>query len=101
MAAFGVTALLLATIGLYGVMSFYVSQRTREMGLWAALGARPEQILGHVFRQGAWMAGTGVVCGLGAAAVVTRWLGSLLFGVQPMDPLTLALAAGTLMSVAA
>lgn len=98
---FGVTALLLATVGLYGVMSFYVSQRSREMGLRAALGARPEQILGHVFRLGAWMVGAGVARGLGAAAVMTRWLGSLLFGVQPVDPATFAMAAALLSGVAA
>lgn len=98
---FGVTALLLATVGLYGVMSFYVGQRTREMGLRAALGARPDQILRHVFRQGASMAAAGIACGLLAAAVVTRSIRSLLFDVQPMDPATFLLAAVLLASVAA
>jgi len=98
---FGATALLLATVGLYGVMSFYVSQRTREMGLRAALGARPEQILGHVFRQGAWMLGVGLACGLIVAGVVTRWIASLLFGVSPMDAPAFALAAALLLAVAA
>jgi putative ABC transport system permease protein len=98
---FGITALLLATVGLYGVMSFYVAQRTREMGLRAALGARPEQILGHVFRQGVSMTAAGVVCGLGAAAAVTRWIASLLFGVQPLDVVTFALAPAALIAVAA
>jgi ABC-type antimicrobial peptide transport system permease subunit len=98
---FGATALLLATIGLYGVMSFYVSQRTREMGLRAALGARPGQILGHVFRQGAWMLGAGVAGGLIAAAVVTRWIASLLFGVSSIDAPAFAVAAALLLAVAA
>jgi ABC-type antimicrobial peptide transport system permease subunit len=98
---FGVTALLLATVGLYGVMSFYVAQRTREIGLRAALGARPEQILRHVFRQGAWMTGAGLVCGLAAAAAVTRWIASLLFDVQPLDAVTFAVAPVVLAAVAA
>jgi putative ABC transport system permease protein len=98
---FGITALLLATVGLYGVMSFYVAQRTREMGLRAALGARPEQILGHVFRQGVWMTMAGVACGLAAAAAVTRWIASLLFGVQPLDAVTFLVAPVLLAVVAA
>jgi putative ABC transport system permease protein len=98
---FGIAALLLATVGLYGVMSFYVSQRTREMGLRAALGARPEQILRLVFRQGASVTGAGIATGLIAAAVVTRSIGSLLFGVQPIDPATFTLAAALLAGVAA
>jgi ABC-type antimicrobial peptide transport system permease subunit len=81
-------------------MSFYVGQRTREMGLRAALGARPDQILGHVFRQGASMAAAGIACGLLAAAVVTRSIRSLLFDVQPMDPATFLLAAVLLASAA-
>jgi hypothetical protein len=97
---FGVTALLLATVGLYGVMSFYVSQRTREMGLRAALGARPEQILRHVLRQGVWTVVAGVAAGLCAAAVATRWIGSLLFGVEPLDGAAFAGAAATLTIVA-
>jgi putative ABC transport system permease protein len=100
LALFGLTALLLATIGLYGVMSFYVAERTREMGLRAALGAQPGQILAHVFRLGAWMAAGGIVSGLLAASMATRWVASLLFGVQPLDPLTFLLAPVTLIVVA-
>jgi putative ABC transport system permease protein len=98
---FGLTALLLATVGLYGVMSFYVSQHTREMGLRAALGARPEQILTHVFRQGASMTAAGVALGLIAATLGTRWMASLLFEVQPMDPVAFAISAALLAAVAA
>jgi len=87
---FGVTALLLASIGLYGVTSFFVSQRSREIGLRAALGAQPGQILAHVFRQGAWMAGVGLAAGLGAAAILTRFIASLLFGIGAVDPITFA-----------
>jgi len=85
---FGLTALLLAAIGLYGVTSFFVAQRRREMGLRAALGARPAQLLGHVFRQGAAMAGAGIGAGLLAAVLLSRSMASLLFGVSTLDPLT-------------
>jgi len=98
---FGVTALLLASIGLYGVTSFFVSQRSREIGLRAALGAQPGQILAHVFRQGAWMAGVGLAAGLGAAAILTRFIASLLFGIGAVDPITFAAVPLLLAMVAA
>jgi predicted permease len=101
LALFGGTALVLAMVGLYGVMSFFVSQRGREMGLRAALGARPGQILAHVFRQGAWMTAAGVALGIGAAAAAARSLETLLFGVTPWDPLAFALGPTLLVVVAA
>ncbi|HLK64156.1 MAG TPA: ABC transporter permease [Bryobacteraceae bacterium] len=88
---FGGTALLLSIVGLYGVVSFFVSQRSREIGLRAALGAQPRQILAHIFRQGAVMTGAGVVGGLAAAAFLSKSIASLLFGIAPVDPLTFAL----------
>jgi putative ABC transport system permease protein len=97
---FGATALLLAAVGLYGVTSFFVSQRRREIGLRAALGAQPVQILTHVFRQGGLTAAAGLSVGLAAAAVVTRWLSTLLFGVGPLDPVTFVLAPMLLALVA-
>jgi ABC-type antimicrobial peptide transport system permease subunit len=90
----------LAIVGLYGVMSFFVSQRGREMGLRAALGASPSQILGHVFRQGAWMTGAGIAIGVSGAAMAVRWLETLLFGITPWDLLSFA-AAPALLATAA
>ncbi len=85
---FGITALLLAVVGLYGVTAFFVGQRRREIGLRAALGAQPRQILAHIFRQGALTTGTGVAAGLVAAALLSRTIASLLFGISPVDPVT-------------
>jgi len=98
---FGLTALLLASVGLYGVTSFFVSQRSREIGLRAALGAQPAQILAHVFRQGAVMTGAGLAAGLAAAAMLSSSIASLLFGVRPVDPVTFAIVPLLLAGVAA
>jgi putative ABC transport system permease protein len=75
-------------VGLYGVTAFFVGQRRREIGLRAALGAQPRQILAHIFRQGALTTGTGVAAGLVAAALLSRTVASLLFGISPVDPVT-------------
>lgn len=99
--SFAVTALLLAAIGLYGVTSFLVSQRTREIGLRVALGAQPVQIFAQVFRQGAWMTGLGILAGLLAAAALSKWIASLLFGVPPVDPVTFAAVPALLAAIAA
>jgi putative ABC transport system permease protein len=85
---FGVVALLLAAAGLYGVMSFSTSQRSREFGVRVALGARPSDILSMVVGEGLRLALSGIVCGVIAAAWLTRLLSGLLFGVTAMDPLT-------------
>ena len=98
---FGLTALLLASVGLYGVTSFFVSQRRREIGLRAALGAQPAQILAHIFRQGAMMTAAGLAAGLVASALLSRSIASLLFGVHPVDPLTFAIVPLLLAAVAA
>jgi putative ABC transport system permease protein len=86
--SFALTALLLAAIGLYGVTSFLVSQRTREIGLRAALGASPSRILVQILREGTLMTAAGVAVGLVAAAGLSRYIASLLFGVAPTDPVT-------------
>jgi len=86
---------------LYGVTSFFVSQRSREIGLRAALGAQPAQILAHVFRQGAVMTGAGLAAGLAAAAMLSSSIASLLFGVRPVDPVTFAIVPLLLAGVAA
>jgi predicted permease len=93
-------ALLLAGIGIYGVMHYSVAQRTREIGVRMALGARPREVLGMVLRQGLTLTATGVVAGLAAAFWVTKTISALLFGVQPHDPGVLAGVAGVLFLVA-
>jgi predicted permease len=87
---FGLTALLLAAIGLYGVMSYAVSRRTREIGIRMALGAPQRSVLRLVLRQGLWLTGIGIALGLTAAVFLTRLLQSLLYGVGVTDPLTFA-----------
>jgi len=85
---FAVSALLLAALGIYGVMAFVVSQRAQEFGVRMALGARPRNILGLAFRPGLMLTATGTVVGLAASIVVTRLMSSLLFGVSASDPVT-------------
>jgi len=88
LAVFGGLALLLASIGLYGVMSFAVSRRTRELGIRVALGARPGDVFRMVLRQGMTLVIAGLVVGLGVAAAVTRLLASFLYGVSTTDAVT-------------
>jgi len=88
LSSFAATALLLAAVGLYGVTSFLVSLRTREIGLRAALGATRSRIFGQILREGAVMTAAGIVFGLAAALILSRFIASLLFGVAPTDPIT-------------
>jgi len=97
---FAVVALALAAIGIYGVVAYAVAQRTRELGIRMALGARGADILWLVLRQGAVLAGLGVVAGLAAALVATRALGRLLYEVTPTDPVTFSLGTLVLLAVA-
>jgi predicted permease len=100
---FGVLAQQLAAIGLYGVMAYSVSQRFHEIGIRMALGATRGSVLRMILRQGLLLTIVGVVLGLGAAYVLTRYLESLttmLFGVKPRDPLTFAVIAALLIVVA-
>jgi putative ABC transport system permease protein len=98
--AFSLLALLLAAIGLYGVVSYTVAQRTREVGLRVALGARPSDILRLVFAGGLGTVATGLGVGLCGAFVLTRFLDSMLFNVPANDPTAIGAAVITLASVA-
>ncbi|HXZ11889.1 MAG TPA: ABC transporter permease [Candidatus Sulfotelmatobacter sp.] len=89
---FAALALVLSAVGIYGVVKFFVSQRTHEIGIRMALGAQPRDVLRQVFSFGATMALWGVGIGLAAALVVTRWLSGLLYGVRSTDPLTFVAA---------
>lgn len=88
LAVAGGMALLLGVVGIYGVIAYTISQRTREIGIRMAIGARSEQLTGMFVRHGMLLTGIGVVCGLAAAVVVMRLMSSLLFRVSPVDPLT-------------
>jgi predicted permease len=94
-------ALLLAAIGTYGVLSFMVAERRREIGIRMALGADQGSVLGHVLRQGLTLAAVGLLVGLAGAFGLNRLIASLLFGVQPTDAATLVVVVGTITLVAA
>jgi predicted permease len=100
LAVFGVLALVLASVGLYGVMSYGVSQRTREIGIRMALGASDGDVRGMVVRQGLTLALGGVILGLLASFGLARFVTSLLFGVSGADPLTFGGVAMVLIGVA-
>jgi putative ABC transport system permease protein len=97
---FAAIALLLAALGIYGVISYAVSQRTRELGIRVALGATRDRIVRLVIREGVWLAGTGAVLGIVASLAVTRSIASLMFGVGKLDVVTLMLAPSILMGAA-
>ncbi|MGH9747200.1 MAG: ABC transporter permease [Candidatus Acidiferrales bacterium] len=88
--AFGAIALLLTAAGIFGVLSYLVTQRTREIGLRVALGAQPRDVLGVIVGHGMRLALAGLAIGLAGAFAVTHWMSSFLYGVKPTDPLTFA-----------
>lgn len=100
LSGFAATAVLLAAIGLYGLVSHGVSQRTREVGVRVALGAKPADVVRLVLSHAVTLVGAGVVGGVVAALLATRLLGSLLFGVEPHDPLTFVSAVVVLVCTA-
>ncbi len=93
-------ALVLSAVGIYGVMSYTVGQRTQEIGIRMALGAQPQNMLALVLGRGVGLALTGIAAGIFGALALTRFLSSLLFGVRPTDPLTFAAVAALLLMVA-
>jgi len=95
-----VIALVLSASGIYGVMSFAVTQRTQEIGIRMALGARAVDVVKMIVRSGMFLASIGVVAGLIGAFAVTRLIASLLFGVSPTDVVTFVLVTAGLLMVA-
>jgi putative ABC transport system permease protein len=100
LAGFAEIAFLLCAVGIYGVISYDTTQRTREIGIRMALGAQPGDVLRLILRQGAWLAGCGIALGLAAAFALTRLMGSMLYGVKPSDFPTFAAMAALLGAVA-
>ncbi len=97
----GVMALILGIVGIYGVIAYVVSQRTREIGIRVALGAQGSELRRMFVREGLLLAGIGAALGMMAAAGLTRLMSSLLFGITPLDPLTYAMVPVFLLAVAA
>jgi putative ABC transport system permease protein len=99
--AFAGLALFLSALGIYGVLAYDVSQRTREIGVRRAIGASHGGIIGLILSQGLWKAGVGVVIGLVGALLLSRYMTTLLFGVEPTEPMVYVVVSAVLVSVAA
>jgi len=97
---FGAAALVLATIGVYGVLAYMVAQRTREIGIRMALGSSAGGIFGLVLREGAAIVGAGVLLGLGGAAALAKYVAAVLYNVRPLDP-RVALSVSALLGAVA
>jgi putative ABC transport system permease protein len=100
-ACFAATALLLAALGIYGVISYMVTERTHEIGIRLALGAQRQNILAIVLGQGLRLVLTGAAAGLIGAIIIGQLMASLLYGVRPTDPMTFAVVVLLLIGVAA
>ena len=98
--SFALASVVLAAVGIFGVLSYLVSERTREIGIRMALGAQSRTIFRHVLVQGGWLVAIGSILGLAGGAALTGWIRGLLFEVSPADPLTLAAATLGLAAVA-
>jgi predicted permease len=96
--SFGLLALALAAVGIYGIMAYSVANRKNEIGIRLALGAQPAQVRGMILRESTWLAVAGIVAGMGAALLLTRLVKSMLYGIEPYDPTTMT--AGTLVLLA-
>jgi predicted permease len=99
-AGFGVLALALACVGIYGVMAYSVANRRNEIGIRLALGAQPGQVRGMILRESTWITAAGIVAGVAAAMLLTRLVKYMLFGIQPYDPATLTGGVLLLLGVA-
>ena len=99
-AGFGVLALALACVGIYGIMAYSVAQRTNEIGIRLALGAQPGQVRSMILRESTWLTGVGIALGLAAALGLTRLVKSMLYGVTPNDPVALMGGMALLIGVA-
>ena len=97
---FGILALLLACIGIYGIMAYTVARRTNEIGIRLALGAQTGQVRWMVLREASWMALAGVAVGMGIALLLARLVASMLYGLRPTDPPSLVISAFLLFAVA-
>lgn len=93
-------ALLLGVVGIYGVIAYIATQRTREVGIRMALGAQIGDVPMMFLRHGIWLTATGIALGIGVALVLTRVMSALLFSVGPMDPMTYAAVSAALVAVA-
>jgi putative ABC transport system permease protein len=98
--AFAIVALVLAAVGIYGVMAYSVAQRTHEIGIRLALGASASRVVGEVVRRGVGLTAVAVVIGTLTAVAIARLATTVLFGVAPHDPLTLSATAALLAGVA-
>ena len=97
---FGATALILAAVGIYGVMAYSVKMRTHEIGVRMALGAHQKDVMWMILRQGLTLTFLGVAAGIGGALWLTRFIAGVLYGVQPTDPVTFTIVALTMIGVA-
>ena len=99
-AGFGLLALALACVGIYGIMAYSVANRRNEIGIRLALGAQPRQVRGMILRESTWLAVAGIVVGVGAALLLTRLVKSMLYAIQPYDPTTMTAVILVLLAVA-
>jgi predicted permease len=97
---FGLLALALAAVGVYGIMAYSVAQRTNEIGIRLAVGALPRQIQGMILQESTWVTATGILAGVAAALLLSRLVKSMLYGIQPYDPMTMAGGVLILLTVA-
>ena len=97
---FGVLALVLAAVGVYGVIAYDVTRRAREIGIRIALGARPREVMSQVVRGGVVLAVAGIAIGLAGAWMLTRLLANLVYGVSPRDPIAFIIAPVVLLAIA-
>src|SRR5688572_5587747 len=97
--SFAIVAVVLSTIGIYGVLAYDVSERTREIGIRGAVGATSAQIVSLILKQGVWRAGLGLALGLVGAVAFSRFMASMLFDVAPTDPVAYVAVSALFLAV--